>query len=330
MAMQKRVRRWSAAATLVCVASATSGCGFTTYTRNDDVFMSSKSVLKPTGGSISNAELSADAGQPVRVRAFQEELCTVTEQRLVDRTVITTKEPKRPVIGPWMGLIGAASLGLSAYLTVQEFRKEPGDRNYLTQAGTGLFGLLMVGGFAFQAIQSGEHREHVGPTTLSTEKAPHPCGSRTPASQVSVTLVNRGNHDEIRLLTDAQGQALVPDEELTKLNAPVGMYVGGTYFPISDATAQQVRAAATVAREKLALAEQRKAQEQLQLREQRTTALRESVKVGDVSHCGLVIEVKAPIAKIHTRYGEHWLQIAQLYAKDDAPCRFSKGVYQEP
>jgi hypothetical protein len=56
---------------------------------------------------------------------------------------------------------------------------------------------------------------------------------------------------------------------------------------------------------------------------------RKNLKVGSESHCGLVIEVKAPIAKVQAMGGEVWLQIAQLYPKGGRECRFVNGVHQE-
>ncbi|MEO6603932.1 MAG: tetratricopeptide repeat protein [Polyangiaceae bacterium] len=57
---------------------------------------------------------------------------------------------------------------------------------------------------------------------------------------------------------------------------------------------------------------------------------RKNLKVGDDSHCGLVIEVKPPIAKVQTMIGEVWLKVEQLYAPGKADCRFRNGVYQDP
>jgi TPR repeat protein len=57
---------------------------------------------------------------------------------------------------------------------------------------------------------------------------------------------------------------------------------------------------------------------------------RKTLKVGSDSHCGLVIEVKPPIAKVQTMIGEVWLKIEQLYAQGKANCRFRNGVYQDP
>jgi hypothetical protein len=57
---------------------------------------------------------------------------------------------------------------------------------------------------------------------------------------------------------------------------------------------------------------------------------RATVKVGSDSHCGLVTEVKAPIARVQTMVGEIWLKISQLYPKGKKDCRFHNGLYQDP
>jgi hypothetical protein len=57
---------------------------------------------------------------------------------------------------------------------------------------------------------------------------------------------------------------------------------------------------------------------------------RSSLKVGSDSHCGLVIEVKPPIARVQTMVGEVWLKVAQLFPKGKKACRFLNGVYQDP
>jgi hypothetical protein len=57
---------------------------------------------------------------------------------------------------------------------------------------------------------------------------------------------------------------------------------------------------------------------------------RKSLQSGSDSHCGLVIEVKPPIAKVQTMIGEMWFKIEQIYPKGGAKCRFVNGVYQDP
>jgi hypothetical protein len=57
---------------------------------------------------------------------------------------------------------------------------------------------------------------------------------------------------------------------------------------------------------------------------------RQSLHVGSDSHCGLVIEVKGPVAKVQSMIGEVWLKTAQLYPKGEEGCRFVNGVYQDP
>jgi TPR repeat protein len=65
-------------------------------------------------------------------------------------------------------------------------------------------------------------------------------------------------------------------------------------------------------------------------REEATNAFRNSLKVGDDSHCGLVIEVKPPIARIQTMIGEIWLKVEQLHPRGTQSCRFHNGVYVDP
>jgi hypothetical protein len=55
-----------------------------------------------------------------------------------------------------------------------------------------------------------------------------------------------------------------------------------------------------------------------------------SLKVGSDTHCGLVIEVRRPIAKVQSMIGEVWLKVEQLYPAGKQQCRFVNGVYQDP
>lgn len=59
-------------------------------------------------------------------------------------------------------------------------------------------------------------------------------------------------------------------------------------------------------------------------------AFRNSVRIGSESHCGLVVEVKRPVAKVQSMIGEVWLKVSQLYPKGAADCRFVNKVYVEP
>ncbi len=67
-----------------------------------------------------------------------------------------------------------------------------------------------------------------------------------------------------------------------------------------------------------------------ELREKLGLAFRSSLKIGSESHCGLVVEIKAPIAKIESSIGEKWLKIDQLYPVGTNDCRFLNGIYQQP
>jgi hypothetical protein len=57
---------------------------------------------------------------------------------------------------------------------------------------------------------------------------------------------------------------------------------------------------------------------------------RRTLQVGDDSHCGLVVEVKGPIAKVQAMVGEVWLKVDQLYRKGSQSCRFVNNVYVDP
>lgn len=58
-----------------------------------------------------------------------------------------------------------------------------------------------------------------------------------------------------------------------------------------------------------------------------TERFRLTVTKGFDSHCGLVVDVKQPIAAIQTNNGVHWLKINQLYPAGLAPCKFVNGNY---
>lgn len=60
------------------------------------------------------------------------------------------------------------------------------------------------------------------------------------------------------------------------------------------------------------------------------TRFRQSLKVGSDTHCGLVIQVRPPIAQVQAMIGETWLKIAQLHPPGEKPCRFLNRVYQDP
>ncbi len=54
-------------------------------------------------------------------------------------------------------------------------------------------------------------------------------------------------------------------------------------------------------------------------------AWQKTLKTGDESNCGLVIEVKRPIAKIQTASGERWLKVEQLYPHGTQACGQDEG-----
>lgn len=56
---------------------------------------------------------------------------------------------------------------------------------------------------------------------------------------------------------------------------------------------------------------------------------RKNLKRGTETHCGLVVEINHPIARLQTAIGEVWLKIEQLYPQQVKDCRFVNGVYQQ-
>lgn len=65
-------------------------------------------------------------------------------------------------------------------------------------------------------------------------------------------------------------------------------------------------------------------------READVAQFRRTLQVGNDSHCGLVVEVKGPIAKVQTMVGEVWLKVDQLHRKGTQSCRFVNNVYVDP
>lgn len=57
---------------------------------------------------------------------------------------------------------------------------------------------------------------------------------------------------------------------------------------------------------------------------------RQQAQPGDESHCGLIIEMKRPIAKVQLAQGEVWMKVSQLYPVGEATCHFVNGRYMEP
>lgn len=55
---------------------------------------------------------------------------------------------------------------------------------------------------------------------------------------------------------------------------------------------------------------------------------RSQIKLGDESHCGMIIEVKQPLVKIQSIIGERWFKIEQIYPAHGAPCNFVNNKYQ--
>jgi TPR repeat protein len=244
-------RKWGASAASVCIAITTNGCSLLnirvdTETRQDDVKVRSTPVSTPTGETTYSARLSADAGQPVAVSAFQQEMCRLAERQVVDRTLVHTTRPagyEVPLVG---GVLGAAGLVAGGVMGVKGLLSDSAENQNVLFGGAisfGLIGGLLAGGYAYQQLSSGEHRQRVGEVEVDLDHGRGPCGSPVPASQVAVKLVNTEDRGEVLARTDGQGQAVIPDAEVPKLDAPVNLYVQGRSTGVSDAAVERGRAA---------------------------------------------------------------------------------------
>ena len=78
---------------------------------------------------------------------------------------------------------------------------------------------------------------------------------------------------------------------------------------------------------KAGIAEQK--QQELKAKKRRLD-FRAKLKVGDNTHCGMVIEIKKPLMKIQTMVGDKWFRADKIYPPGEANCRFVNGVYEEP
>lgn len=57
--------------------------------------------------------------------------------------------------------------------------------------------------------------------------------------------------------------------------------------------------------------------------------LRASIRMGDDTHCGMVVSVKKPIVEVQTVVGIRWFRVDQLFPIGIRECQFLNGVYQE-
>lgn len=73
---------------------------------------------------------------------------------------------------------------------------------------------------------------------------------------------------------------------------------------------------------------QRRAEERRQI----IASFRQHLKIGDDTHCGLVVDIRRTIAQVQSSIGLTWLKIDQLYPAHEgfATCEFVNGVYQTP
>jgi hypothetical protein len=101
-------------------------------------------------------------------------------------------------------------------------------------------------------------------------------------------------------------------------------------LPVSEARARAVATAQERAQAERSAEQGRHAAEEQRRRSKAAAAWRKTIQVGTETHCGLLIELRRPVAQIQTANGPHWLRVAQLFAPGEAPCRFLNGRYQDP
>ena len=120
MALKNWVRRLSAFAAWVCIAIVANGCSVlnirvASHARSDASVLLSKPVSTPTSEILYSAELSADPGQPIAVRASRQAQCKLTEHHVFDRTIVTKTEPAGTKLGPLVGVLGGAGVVWGLY-----------------------------------------------------------------------------------------------------------------------------------------------------------------------------------------------------------------------
>jgi hypothetical protein len=73
----------------------------------------------------------------------------------------------------------------------------------------------------------------------------------------------------------------------------------------------------------------RKRETEIARRNAEFAAWRKKIQPGTESHCGMVIEVKAPLVKVQTVVGEKWFKTDRIYPAGQKNCTFVNGVYQD-
>lgn len=73
----------------------------------------------------------------------------------------------------------------------------------------------------------------------------------------------------------------------------------------------------------------KEAEEKKKLELARVEMWRKKIQLGSDTHCGMVIDTKAPLVKVQTSIGEKWFKLMQLYPAGEKQCVFVQGQYQE-
>lgn len=61
----------------------------------------------------------------------------------------------------------------------------------------------------------------------------------------------------------------------------------------------------------------------------RVEAWRKKITLGTSTHCGMVVDAKAPLTKVQTAVGEKWFKTSQLHPAGEKQCIFVQGQYQD-
>lgn len=96
----------------------------------------------------------------------------------------------------------------------------------------------------------------------------------------------------------------------------------------------QEQAASALRQQEAKLAAQQAVERQKEIAKDHllTMAFRKTLKVGDQTHCGIVLSINGPVSIVQapSPIGQYGLKINQLYPDGLAPCNFFNGSYQDP
>ena len=310
------------------------GCALSTSHWNEDKVVHSRPVEQPSSEFKLRAKVEAQEPSTLMVHALKESLCTRADEETVERTAVTARTPKAwsaPVAG--VGVL-ITILGLVfdyKYVHQSATAADPvraSDLIYLHTAGG-----LAIGQYFVARLLAGESREAPVTLTRTVNQVNRACGE-SPSPDVYVRVTNGATQSKVEARANAQGLATfslasgdasflkgwqcrvggcAPPSYAVAIN---GTEVGPTTAPTElDASQKERRAAeAGVARMQEAL---RQAAAE---RERATERFRQTLNVGDQTHCGMIIEMKKPIVKVQAPGGDRWLRLDQVLPPGRGDC----------